>query len=116
MLAAEFRLRKKSEVDQVFRQGKVVAIPAIALRFLPNTFDYSRVAVLVGKKLAKKAVARNRIRRRLREIVRLNFTRIPVGLDLLIIARETKLREIDFTELTAKFLELIAKLNSHQNG
>lgn len=111
MLSSKFRLCKKAEVDAVFRRGTTIAISEFAFRFLPNTLDHSRVAVLVGKKLAKRAVDRNRIRRRLREIVRTNFDRIPPRLDLLVIARELKLREINFAEVTQKFLTLAAKIH-----
>ncbi|MFH0776723.1 MAG: ribonuclease P protein component [Patescibacteria group bacterium] len=112
MLASQFRLRKKAEIDLVFRRGRSIGLSEFAFRFLPNSLPNSRVAVLVGTKLSKKAVGRNRIRRRLREVVRLNFAQIPVGLDLLVIARDLKLREIQFSELTAKFLALLAKINS----
>ncbi|MFH1375471.1 MAG: ribonuclease P protein component [Patescibacteria group bacterium] len=110
MLSGKFRLRKKEEVDLVFHKGKSVSLPEFTFKFLPNAFGTTRIAVLVGKKLSNKASARNRIRRRLREVARLNLEQLPQGLDLLIIARSLKLREIDFAELTGKFLKLASKL------
>lgn len=111
MLSSQFRLRKKTEIDAVFRRGVTVTNPEFAFRFLPNALGHSRVAVLVGKKLAKRAVDRNRIRRRLREIARNNLNQIPSGLDLLVIARDFGLREMDFAELTKKFLTLATKIH-----
>lgn len=110
MFSSKFRLRKKEEVNLVFKTGRSISAPEFAFRFLPNSLPETRIAVLVGVKLSKKAVDRNRIKRRLREVARLNLTKIPPGFDLLIIARNSKLLEIDFTELTAKFLSLVAKI------
>jgi len=110
MLSSKFRLRRKEEVNLVFKTGRSISAPEFAFRFLPNSLSGTRIAVLVGVKLSKKAVDRNRIRRRLREIARLNFTKIPPGFDLLIVARNSKLLEIDFVDLTAKFLSLVAKI------
>ncbi|MCF7845847.1 MAG: ribonuclease P protein component [Candidatus Peribacteraceae bacterium] len=111
MFTNKFRLRKKEEVDLVFRSGKTVAIPGLAFRFLKNSLAHPRIAVIVGKKLSPRAVDRNRIRRRLREIARNHLEQIPSDIDLLVIARDLKLREIDFAELTRKFLELLSKIN-----
>lgn len=116
MLSKEFRLRKKEEVNLVFKTGESVSLPEIALRFLPNNLEFARVAVLVGVKLSKKAVVRNRIKRRLREVARLNFSKIPAGLDLLIIARDHKLREMKFEALNKLFLSLAAKLPTSGKG
>ena len=114
MLAKGFRLRKKEEVNLVFRTGKSVSLPEFALRFLPNDLSHSRVAVLAGVKLSKKAPVRNRIKRRLRELTRLYFGQLPVGLDLLVIARRVELSDMDFGELTKKFLALVAKIPNNK--
>jgi len=109
MLSNKFRLRRKEEVESVFKKGGSVVAPGLILRFLPNSLPHSRVAVLVGKKLARRAVDRNRIRRRVREVARLHFDKIPTGFDLLIVAREIKLLEIDFGILEKNFLTLLRK-------
>ncbi len=110
MLSKEFRLRKKEDVDQVYRKGKSVSVSELAFRFLPNDLESTRIAVLVGKKLSNKANQRNRVRRRLREVARLNLSKIPAGFDLLIIARDLKLREINFGDLTKLFLSVASRL------
>jgi ribonuclease P protein component len=109
MLTKESRLRRKEEVDAVFRRGTVVSADDFILKFLPNGLPHSRVAVLVGKKVSNKANQRNRIRRRLREVVRLNFEKIPTGYDILIIVRSLKLRETAFPEITKKFLTILTR-------
>ncbi|MFH1546608.1 MAG: ribonuclease P protein component [Patescibacteria group bacterium] len=110
MLKKEFRLRQKEEVEAVFKRGKFVSIPELIFRFLPNNLGFTRITILVGVKLSNKAVHRNRIRRRLRELARLNLEKFPKGFDLLIVARDSKLREMEFERLTQKFLSLVARL------
>jgi ribonuclease P protein component len=103
-------LRKNKEINLIFSKGKSFFLSEITFRYVHNKLPNSRIAVLVGKKLSKKAVIRNRIRRRLRELARLHFSKIPNSLDILIIARDLKLREMDFRELEEKFLVLTKKL------
>lgn len=66
----EYRLRKGTEFDSVYAKGTVVNGPFVVLRHLPNETGHARWGFAVGKRLAKQAVRRNRLRRRLREIAR----------------------------------------------
>ena len=54
---------------------------------MPGESDESRLGVTVTTKIDKRAVVRNRIKRRLREIFRLNRGRLKEPLDLVIVAR-----------------------------
>lgn len=65
------------------------------LRALPNTLDYSRFGFVVSRKVGN-AVVRNRVRRRLREIVRL--MRLRTSTDVIIAARP-RTAEMEFGEL-----------------
>lgn len=73
----------------------------------PNRSTANRVGVTVGKKLGK-AVVRNRVRRRFREIYRLNEERFTPGWDIVVVARSRSI-EADFQKLTAAYLALAAK-------
>jgi len=57
----------------------------LVVRTHPNGLDVSRFGFAIGKRLGK-AVVRNRMRRRLREILR--QTRVAPGFDLVIIGRQ----------------------------
>ena len=52
----------------------------------PNGLDHNRIGYTVSSKLGH-AVVRNRIRRRLREIYRLNSEKIISGMDIVVVAR-----------------------------
>jgi ribonuclease P protein component len=79
------RLRKGSEFDTVYQKGTVVSGPLLVLRYLQNGEGPARWGFAVGKRISKKAVDRNRVRRRLREAAR--QLRIVPGHDIVVTAR-----------------------------
>jgi len=72
-----------------------------------NRSAQNRVGLTVSKKLGC-AVVRNRVRRRLREIYRLNEMRFAPGWDIVIVAR-SRCVNADFDKLTHAFLSLAEK-------
>lgn len=69
-----------------------------------NRMNTNRVGVTVGKKLGH-AVVRNRVRRRLREVYRLNEDKFLPGFDIVVVAR-SRCIHADFQKLTAAYLSL----------
>lgn len=72
-----------------------------------NRSTTNRVGITVSKKLGH-AVVRNRVRRRLREIYRLNEMYFQPGWDIVVVAR-TKAIYASFPELTRAYLHLADK-------
>ena len=72
-----------------------------------NRMNTNRVGVTVGKKLGH-AVVRNRVRRRLREVYRLNEHRFAPGWDIVVVAR-SRCISADFGKLTQAYLSLAEK-------
>lgn len=72
-----------------------------------NPTGTNRVGITVGKKLGH-AVVRNRVRRRIREVYRLNEGRFQPGWDIVVVAR-TRCITADFATLTTSFLSLAKK-------
>ncbi len=72
-----------------------------------NRTGTNRVGITVSKKLGH-AVVRNRTRRRLREIYRLNEHRFQPGWDIVVVAR-TRAVKAPFEKLTASYLSLADK-------
>jgi len=72
-----------------------------------NRTDTNRVGITTGKKLGH-AVVRNRIRRRLREVYRLNEDKFAPGWDIVVVARSRCIRA-DFASLTKAYLSLAEK-------
>ena len=72
-----------------------------------NRMNTNRVGVTVGKKLGH-AVVRNRVRRRLREVYRLNEERFAPGWDIVVVAR-SRCIQAEFGKLTQAYLSLAEK-------
>jgi ribonuclease P protein component len=109
MLKAQHRLRKTKEIELVMKRGKGVYGSGLGAKALKNKLDYSRFAFVVGIKVSKAAVKRNQIRRRMREIVRLNFDKIQPGFDVMIMARPGA-KKFDYEELEKNLIAALKKL------
>ena len=79
-------LKKNHVFRRLYAKGKHQATPHLVLYARPNGGDANRLGITVGTKLGK-AVVRNKVRRRLKEIYRTNELRFRPGLDLVVVAR-----------------------------
>jgi ribonuclease P protein component len=95
MLKKQFRIRKQKEFDLIFKKGRKIKTRFLLIVFRENGLKSSRFAFIVSSKVSKKAVVRNKIKRRLREIIRLNFSKIRPGYDFIIVA-SPHAKEVDF--------------------
>ncbi|MHB1414140.1 MAG: ribonuclease P protein component [Chloroflexota bacterium] len=80
------RLRTDAQFKRVRSGGRSWAHPLLVLYALPNQEGVTRVGFSVGKRIGK-AVARNHVKRRLREAIRPRLPMLKVGYDLVLIAR-----------------------------
>ena len=71
----------------------------MSLVFTKNTRGFTRVAVVVSKKVEKTAVGRNRIRRRVYEAIRVNFDLVPKGVDYVFVIYSKEVMRMKFGEL-----------------
>ena len=100
-------LKKNKEFQRVYRRGVSAGDDVLVLFLLPNRTGKVRFGFSVSKRVGK-AVVRNRVRRILREICRLNENWFPGGHDVVIIARSAA-RELGFRELAEHVRKLAAR-------
>lgn len=95
-------LKKNYEFRRLYTKGRSAVTPLMVVYCRPNGTDAGRVGYTVSNKLGC-AVERNRIRRRLREIYRLNLPRIEPGMDVVVVAR-SRSAQADYAQLERAFL------------
>ena len=99
MLNKKFRFHSRGGVRYVYQKGRTLRTPKISLIFVDNTRGFTRLAVVVSKKVEKSAVKRNRIRRRVYEALRLNFDYIPKKRDYIFVVYSKDVGRMPFSEL-----------------
>ena len=106
------RLVTKAEFKLVFDRSKKITQKHLLALFKPNQKLYSRIGLIVGKRVANIAVAMNQIKRVIRESFRLNQEQFK-GLDIIVIARQ-QCDTLDKTKLREGIDRLWEKLIAHQ--
>ena len=93
---------------RLYAKGKSLASGTGVVYCRKNGSRQNRLGLTVGTKLGK-AVRRNKIRRRLREIYRLNEVRLRGGWDIVLVAR-TRAAEAKYQELETDLLRTFGRL------
>jgi ribonuclease P protein component len=84
------RLKKNEMFRRVFNRGQSVANRQLVLYYLKNHEDDVRIGISVTKKIGH-AVVRNRIKRVLKESIRLKLELLVKGYDFVFIVRQAAL-------------------------
>lgn len=105
---ARYSIKKNSDFRHIYAKGKSCVSPYLVVYCRRNRSDVNRLGVTVSAKIGN-AVCRNRIRRRLREIYRLNSSLLRSGYDIIIVAR-TRSINAEFNGMRDAFLECCRSL------
>lgn len=98
-------MRRSADFELLRRSGQEFRHPLAILIVRANGEQVSRFGFLTSKRLGK-ATARNRIKRRLREVVRSRIDRIQPGWDILIIVRYAMIKA-EYAELEDAVSQLL---------
>jgi len=114
LLPLKNRLKKKKDFERIFKSGKGIKEDFLFLKWAPNNLKISRFGFMVGKKISKMATLRNKIRRRLREQVRLRLPKIKKGIDGILVANPG-LETRDFWEMEETLNKLFEKAKLYKS-
>lgn len=101
------KIKKNTEYKKVYEKGKSVADYNLVLFYKKNNTKDLRFGFTAAKKM-KLAVDRNYVRRRLKEIVRLNEDKIVEGYDIVFMAR-LNAKEADYKNLEKSFYKVLKR-------
>lgn len=86
MLPKPNRLKKKKDFERVFKIGRSFREGFLLLKVAENDLKESRFGLIISQKVTKKATLRNKLKRRLREILRKKLPEIKKNIDGVFIA------------------------------
>ena len=112
MVSREHRFHGLGSLRFVYGRGEVARGPMFLIKYARNSHRKTyRVAIVVSKKVSKSAVVRNRIRRRLYEIIREQEADIREPFDIVMNVHSPEVAELPSDKLSA---QVIKQLKSAQ--
>jgi len=104
------RISKQKEINAVFEKGEKFFKNGLLVYILKTNKNYSRIAILISNKVEKSAVIRNKFKRRIREIFRLNKHKIKMPIDIVVVATRVSVKQ-KYSFLEKNFLEILKDNN-----
>jgi ribonuclease P protein component len=77
MIVKRYRLSRK-DFTACYKSAKIVASSLFVFKFKKNLLDYNRWSVVISKKISKKATLRNKLKRRIYEILKKHPTNLKI--------------------------------------
>ena len=109
MLKRINRLKKRYQFNYVYKSGEHYSGEHIVLYVASSKTKNIKVGLAVTKKVGH-AVVRNKVRRRLREIIKKQVPNLKQNNNIIIVARDN-INEASFEKLSNEFFKLIKKAN-----
>lgn len=114
MLARSLRLRHSRDIERVYKQGRYGASDYLSVKVLQGRGQISRATVVVAKKVSKKAVVRNSLRRRILEILARHWQRIQPGCDIVVTVKQDA-SDLAPTALDSEVVQALTKAKALTN-
>ena len=109
MLPTEHRLKSERDFATIAKSRKSAFAKLLGVKMRENHLPHSRFGVSVGLKVHKRAVKRNLVKRRIREIIRKTLPNIKPGYDVLVMAFASSVNA-EFPAIQADVMSCLKKL------
>jgi len=106
-LKKSLRLTKNLEFINVYKSGRRFTSPFFTMYTKKNELGYSRLGVSVSKKVGN-SVVRNRIKRRIKEIFRINYDFIKDGWDI-VFSVKPPTAKLDYSSMEKEIITLLKR-------
>lgn len=107
MLSKEHRFHGHGSLRYVYKNGQAIRSHLVTIKVVSNPHrKHSRFAVVVSKKVHKSAVGRNRIRRRVYEVIRTELPKFDPAHDVAVMVFSSELISLPYDELATTLRQL----------
>ncbi len=103
------RINDPRDFRRAFDRKRSASDARIVVYGVENGRDYPRLGISIGRKKVRRAVARNRIKRLLREAFRLGKEELPAGLDLVVVPRSADLTFAEARQALPRLAQAVAR-------
>lgn len=111
MISQKYRFHGHASLKYLLSHGTIARGRELSIKFVDNSRrHYSRVAIIVSKKVLRHATERNRARRRLYEIMRTRIPNFNRTIDLAVMVYRADVLTMSHTELSHSVDKCLAKL------
>ena len=108
MLAFKYRFHGHGSLRYVYTHGQTVRSRLLTLKYSTHPKrSEPRVAVVISKKVLKSAVGRNRVRRRIYEVIRHELQKVKDNTDIVVIVFSAEVVSLPSPELTQSIQQLM---------
>jgi len=108
------RIRKKNDFLSLYRKGTRYQAKYFNLIYFPNDLNFSRMAVIVSRKIGN-SVKRNKIKRWMRDLFRRNKDFLKRNFDILIIAKKG-IQDSSWEDLSENYIAAIKSISTRNNS
>jgi len=109
----KYILKKKSEIDAIFNNKKQMGNSYFSIFTKENEVEYFKFGMSIGRKFGN-SVNRNKIKRQIRSIIRLNQKYINNKFRFVIVIKP-KANSLNYLEIETEILKLLKKLKIMEN-
>ena len=109
MLKKDNKLLKNKDFECVLKYGRSVPSHFFLLKYGKNTSLINRFGFVISLNVSKKAVERNLLKRRMREIIRCHPELLAGGFDVVFLIRKQSL-SLDFNKLEGEVLKTLKNI------
>jgi ribonuclease P protein component len=101
-------LSQKKDFERVAKFGQPFFAPEFGFKMIKNNLEKNRYGIVVPVVIDKRATVRNQIRRRIKEVARLQDKNLKQGFDLMFLVRES-VKDLKYKEIEMKLIGLFKK-------
>lgn len=99
MLKKINRISSRKEFLEIKNKGKLSGSPIFGVLILKNEDEFKKFGFIISKKISKRAVDRNKIKRRMAEVLKKNLDKFSLGIRMIFLVKKEilnkKIEEIE---------------------